>query len=244
MLIVACPLCCRPPPLSPPPPPPLPPPPLFPSPFLHHLRHCLHLPFASHSSRTSSRCHRDGGCGCRHHQKGAPRVRRGRRRRRWEGVDNDDGGRADFADAKLADDAGDVAAAAIARDLARGAAIPAGGEGGGGGGGGSAGASGWLLQSLTSRCRRLSSSLRSAASCPLMPPLPFASCTPPLFASCLPASCHVAPVVAPPPPPPRDFALTSSFPSGCRNSQCPICCAASASCPLATSALQHAASAS
>ena len=42
---------------------------------------------------------------------------------------------ADFADAELADDAGDVDAAAVARDLAR---------GGGGGGGGSAGASGWL----------------------------------------------------------------------------------------------------
>jgi hypothetical protein len=73
-------------------------------------------------------------------QKGAPRVRRGRR---W-GVDDDDGGRADFADAEIADDAGDVAAAAVARVLAR-AAIPVGEEGGGGGGGGgSAGASGWL----------------------------------------------------------------------------------------------------
>ena len=65
----------------------------------------------------------------------APLVRwGGRRRRRCEG----DGGRADFSDAELADDAGDVAAVAVARDLARGAAIPAGGgEGGGGGGGGS-----------------------------------------------------------------------------------------------------------
>ena len=36
----------------------------------------------------------------------------------------------DFADAELADDAGDVAAAAVARDLARGAAIPSGGGGG------------------------------------------------------------------------------------------------------------------
>jgi hypothetical protein len=35
---------------------------------------------------------------------------------------------ADFADAELADDAGDVAAAAGARDLARGATIPAGGK--------------------------------------------------------------------------------------------------------------------
>ncbi len=69
------------------------------------------------------------------------------------GVCDDDGGRADFADAELADNAGDVAAAAVARDLARGAAIPAGGEVGGGGGGGSAGASGWLSWHLTS-CRR------------------------------------------------------------------------------------------
>ena len=64
----------------------------------------------------------------RRRQKGAPRVRRGRQRRRCEGVDNGDGGRADIADAELADDVGDVAAAAVARDLARGAAIPAGGE--------------------------------------------------------------------------------------------------------------------
>jgi hypothetical protein len=35
---------------------------------------------------------------------------------------------ADFADAELADDAGDVAAAAVARDLTRGATIPAGGK--------------------------------------------------------------------------------------------------------------------
>ena len=50
----------------------------------------------------------------------------------------------DFADAELADNTGDVAAAAVVRDLARGATIPAGGEVGRGGGGGSAGASGWL----------------------------------------------------------------------------------------------------
>ena len=59
-----------------------------------------------------------------------------------------------------------------------------GGEVGREGGGGSAGASGWLSRRLTlCRCR-LSSSRRSAASCPLTPPPPFASCTPPLlFAS-------------------------------------------------------------
>jgi len=126
-------------------------------------------------------------------QKGAPRVRRGRRWRRCEGVDDDDdGGRADFADAELADDAGDVAAAAVARVLAR-AAIPAGEEGGGGGGGGSTGASGWLSRSLTSCRRRLLSSRRSAACCPLMPPLLFASCTPPLP---LPLACQL--VVASP----------------------------------------------
>jgi hypothetical protein len=117
-----------------------------------------------------------GRCRC---QKGAPRVRRGRRRRRCEGVDDDDGGRADFAKAELADDAGDVAAAAVARVLAR-ATIPAGEERGGGGGGGSTGASGWLSRRLTSCRRRLLSSWRSAASCLLTPPLPFASCTPPL----------------------------------------------------------------
>ncbi len=40
----------------------------------------------------------------------------------------------DFTNAELKDNAGDVAAAAVARDLKRGATIPAGGEGGGGGG--------------------------------------------------------------------------------------------------------------
>ena len=50
----------------------------------------------------------------------------------------------DFADAELTGDAGDITAAAVARDLTRGAAISAGGGGGGGGGGGSDGASGWL----------------------------------------------------------------------------------------------------
>ena len=44
---------------------------------------------------------------------------RGRRQRQCEGVDNNDGGRTDFADAELAEDARDVAAAAVARDLAR-----------------------------------------------------------------------------------------------------------------------------
>ena len=94
-------------------------------------------------------------------------------------------------------------------------------------------------------CRRLrlSSSRCSAASCPLTPPLPFASCTPPLpFTSCLPAGCRVAPGVAPPPP--RDFASTSSLPSGCHNLQGPTCRTAAASRPLAASALRCATSAS
>ena len=48
-----------------------------------------------------------------------------------------------FANIELADDAGDVAATAVARDLTRGAIVTAGGGGGGvgGGGGGSDGAS-------------------------------------------------------------------------------------------------------
>ena len=101
---------------------------------------------------------RDGGHGRRRrcHQKGVPRVQRGRRQWRCEGVENNDSRRADFADIELADDAGDVAAAAVARDLARGAAITAGGEGGGvgGGGRGSAGASLRLSNSccLTTGC--------------------------------------------------------------------------------------------
>ena len=64
---------------------------------------------------------------------------RGGRQRQWWSVD--------FADAELADNAGDNAAAAVAWDLARGAAIPARGGvggGGGGGGGGSDGTCGWL----------------------------------------------------------------------------------------------------
>ena len=82
-------------------------------------------------------------------------VRRGQRRRH----------------AELVDDAGDIAAAAIARDLVMGAAIPAGGEGGGGGGGGgggSAGPSGWLSRRLTSHHRRLLSSWRSTTFCPMI----------------------------------------------------------------------------
>ena len=73
-------------------------------------------------------------------------------------------------------------------------------------------------------CRhRLSSSRHSAASCPLTPPLPFVSCTPPfLFASCLPAGCCIAPVVAPPPTLPRDFASTSSSPSGVATRNAPL----------------------
>ena len=140
---------------------------------------------------------------------------------------------ADFADAELADDAGDVAAAAVARDLARGATIPAGGK------------EAEEEEEEEEAPLAPPAGWRSAASCPLTPPLPFASCTPPLpFASCLPASCRVAPVVAPPPTPPRDFASTSSLPSGCCNSQHPTCRAAAASRPLAASALRCAASAS
>jgi hypothetical protein len=131
--------------------------------------------------------------GRRRRQKGAPHVRRGQRRRQCKGVDNDDGGRTDFADAELADDARDVAAAAVARDLARGATIPTGGEGGGGRGGGSAGASDWLSRRLKTCRRRLSSSQRSAASCPLTHLLPFASCTP---TPRLPLVCQL--VVMPP----------------------------------------------
>ena len=131
----------------------------------------------------------------------------------------------DFADAELMDNTGEVTAAAIARDLGRGTAIPAGwegGGGGGGGGGGSAGASSWLSRLLTSCRRRLLSSRHSVASSLLMPPLLFASCTPPLpFASCLPDGCHVAPVVAPLPTLPCDFASTSSLPSGCHILQGP-----------------------
>jgi len=166
---------------------------------------------------------RSGRC---RHQKGTLRIRRGQRRRQCEGVDNNDGGHADFADAELVDDAGDVAAAVIARDLTRGAAIPAGEEGGRGGGGGSAGTSSWLLRCLMSCRRCLLSSWRSAASCPLVPPLLFASCAPTLplpYAFCLPAGCRIAPVVAPPPTSPHDIALTSSLPSGCRNLQRPTC---------------------
>ena len=85
--------------------------------------------------------------------------------------------------------------------------------------------------------RCLLSSRRSAASCPLTPPLPFVLYAPPPVASCLPAGCRVAPVVAPPPTPPRDFASTSSSPSGCCNLQRPTCRAAAASC-LATRRLR------
>jgi len=50
-----------------------------------------------------------------------------------------------------------------------------------------------LVVATPQRRRRLSSSRRSAASCPLTPPLLFASCSPPLpFASCLPAGCRDA----------------------------------------------------
>ena len=161
--------------------------------------------------------------GRRRRQKGAPHVRRGQQWRRCKGVNNDDGGRTDFANAELVDDAGDVAAAPVARDLARGATIPAGGKGGGGRGGGSASASGWLSRCLKLCRRRLSSSRHSAASCPLTHLLLFASCTPTLpFASCLPAGYHVARVVTPPPTSPCDFTSASSSPSGRRNLQCPL----------------------
>jgi hypothetical protein len=68
-------------------------------------------------------------------------------------------------------------------------------------------------------------------------------CLPLVSASCLPAGCRVAPVVAQPLTPPHDFASTSSLPAGCRNSQRP-CCTATTSCPLAASASRRAASAS
>ena len=57
----------------------------------------------------------------------------------------------DFADIELADDAGDVAATAVARDLARGAVVTAGGGGGGvgGGGGGGGGSDGASLVDFT-----------------------------------------------------------------------------------------------
>ncbi len=51
--------------------------------------------------------------------------------------------------------------------------------------------SGWLLQRLSLRHRHLSSSQRSAPSCPLTPPLQ--------FATCLPAGCNVTPDTVPPP---------------------------------------------
>ena len=86
-----------------------------------------------------------------------------------------------------------------------------------------------------SSCAAAASSRCSAASCPLTPPLP--------FASCLPAGCCVTPVVAPLPPPPRDFASTSSLQSGSRNSQRPTCRATTTSCHLAASTLRLAASA-
>jgi hypothetical protein len=69
-------------------------------------------------------------------------------------------------------------------------------------------------------------------------------CLPLVSASCLPAGCRVAPVVAQPLTPPHDFASTSSLPAGCRNLQRPTCCTATASCPLAASASRRAASAS
>ena len=54
-----------------------------------------------------------------------------------------------FANIELADDAGDVAATAVARDLARGATVTAGGGGGGVGGGGGGGSDGASLVDFT-----------------------------------------------------------------------------------------------
>jgi len=73
---------------------------------IHHLCHCLRLSFASRSSWTSSHCNWDGCPGRRRRQKGAPCIQRGRRRQQCEGVNNDDRGLADFADAKLVDNRG------------------------------------------------------------------------------------------------------------------------------------------
>jgi hypothetical protein len=81
------------------------------------------------------------------------------------------------------------------------------------------------------------SALRRLLSADASPPVCLLYASPPV-ASCLPAGCRVAPVVAPPPTPPHDFASTSSSPSGCRNSQRPTCRAAAASRPLAASAPQ------
>jgi hypothetical protein len=97
----------------------------------------------------------------------------GRQRRRWT---------RGFCRCRTRGQRGDVAAAAIARDLARGAAIPAGGEGGGGGLGCSAGASGWLLQRLTSCCRPPPPLVLSAI-CRLLS----ADASPPVFLVCLPS---------------------------------------------------------
>ena len=118
----------------------------------------------------------------RRRQKGGPRVRRGQRWRRCEGVDDDNGGRADSADAELADDAGDVAAAAVARDLVSGAAIPAGGGGGGEGLGCSVGASGWFSRCLTSCCRPMQPLILS-----VLRRLLSADASPPVCLVCLPS---------------------------------------------------------
>ena len=87
------------------------------------------------------------------------------------------------------------------------------------------------------RRRRLSSYRHSAASCPLTPPLP--------FASCLPAGCRVAASVS-------QLCLADLLFANWL-SHCPCCCAAAASCPLVvpptprdsgTSALQRSTSTS
>ena len=107
----------------------------------------------SASRRTS---HRTYCCSRSCFAAGAAAARRARR----ASDGGDDGGDArgsttTMVDARISpmpntENAGDVVATSVARDLARGAAILAGGGGGGGGLGCSAGASGWLSRRLTS----------------------------------------------------------------------------------------------
>ena len=87
---------------------------------------------------------RDQGNGSGRHcrQTGAPSAQGGQQQQQCKGVDDNGSGSADFANAKLADNTGDVATPAVARDLARSAAVLVGGEQGRGGG--SAGVSGLL----------------------------------------------------------------------------------------------------
>ena len=142
----------------------------------------------------------------------------------------------DFADAELTEDAGDVTAAAVARDLTRGAAISAGGEE-------EEEEEEEALMAPPAGCRDASRRAATASH-------PF-SAPPPLVRwclhsrlplACLPSRLPLAPVVAPPPP--CNFASTSSLPSGCRNLQGPTCRTAAASRPLAASASRCTTSAS